>query len=151
MAEAIALGASVIAILQITDRLIGICKFYIESAGEGTRDLHAILLEASILKTIFETLDFLRKRNDGVSTLLDALSGKNGPIENCRRSIKKLDELFPAVDSERAQRVQSRKDKAIIFWNALAWPLKKEKAKKLLEEITQCKTTITLALTTVQR
>ena len=54
MAEAIAVVASSIAIIQITDRIISVCKTYIENIQDAPSDLRAILLEISTLKVIFQ-------------------------------------------------------------------------------------------------
>jgi len=148
MAEVIAVGASVIAIIQITDRIIGMCKFYVETARDASPDLRVILLETSTLKTIFENLNFLTACNSGVSTTVSTLSGGDGPIEGCRRSIIELEKLFPpdCIQTTGQNRSKKRKVKATLA--TLAWPLKENKARKLLDEIMRYKTTITLAITT---
>ena len=147
MAE-IAAAASVIAIIQITDRVVGLCKFYIETAKDVASDLRLILLEVSTLKTIFENLDFLMTHNCGVSTAVSTLSGKDGAIEGCRRSITELEKLFPSDWKQDAGQNTSKKQRVKATWAALAWPLKEKKARKLLDEIMRYKTTITLAITT---
>src|SRR5690242_17830169 len=96
MAEVVAVAASVIAIIQITDRIVDVCKFYIEVTGDASSDLRVILLETSTLKTIFENLNFLTACHSGVSTIVNPLSGVDGPIEGCRRSIAELEKLFPS-------------------------------------------------------
>lgn len=144
MAEVIAVGASVIAIVQISDRIIGFCKFYIETARDASSDLRATLLELSMLKTIFENLNFLTEYRNGVSSTASTLCGKDGPIEGCRRSITELEKLFPRDCIQNG----SKRKKIKSTFAALAWPLKETKAKKLLDEITRYKTTIILALTT---
>lgn len=147
MAE-IAAAASVIAIIQITDRIVGLCKFYIETVKDVASDLRLILLEVSTLKTIFENLDFLIAHNCGVSTAVSTLSGKDGAIEGCRRSITELEKLFPSDWKQTAEQNPSKKQRVKATWAALAWPLKENKARKLLDEIMRYKTTITLAITT---
>jgi len=147
MAEVIAVGASVIAIIQITDRIIGMCKFYVETARDASPDLRVILLETSTLKTIFENLNFLTACNSGVSTTVSTLSGEDGPIEGCRRSVTELEKLFPSDCIQTTGQNRSKKRKVKATLAALAWPLKENKARKLLDEIMRYKTTITLALT----
>jgi hypothetical protein len=148
MAEAIAVGASVIAIIQITDRIVGMCKFYIETARDAPADLRVILLETSMLKTIFENLNFLTACNSGVSTTVSTLSGEDGPVEGCRRSVTELEKLFPSDCIQTTGQSRSKKRKVKPMLAALAWPLKENKARKLLDEIMRYKTTITLAITT---
>ena len=59
MAEAIALGASVIAIIQLTELVVGSCKYYIGTVREAPSDLRVTLLEISALKSFLENLKFL--------------------------------------------------------------------------------------------
>lgn len=148
MAEAIAIGASVIAIIQITERIIGLCKLYIETVRDAPSDLRVMLLEASTLKTIFENLNYLNACSSEVSSTVSTLFGGDGPIEGCRYSITELEKLFPLdyIQSMGQNRSKKRRVKATL--TALAWPLKENKAKKLLDEIARYKKTIILALTT---
>lgn len=73
---------------------------------------------------------------------MDSLGGDAGPLEGCRRIISDLEALLPA------QHALSTESNTKVILNALAWPLKESKAKKLLEELGEYKSTITLALTT---
>ncbi|KAF2178798.1 hypothetical protein K469DRAFT_695126 [Zopfia rhizophila CBS 207.26] len=133
MAGAIAVGASVIGIIQISDGIIHLCKFYIGTAQDAPSDLRTILIEISTLKTILENLQFLN--DNGVSTAVDSLASQDGPIGGRWRSIAELENLIPSdhVQNEEANRSKKRKTKATLI--ALAWSLKEKKARKLLEEI----------------
>ena len=147
MAEVIAIGASAIAIIQITDRIVSLCKFYIETVKGAPSDLRAILVETSALKTIFENLQFLAACDDGVSNIASALSGVDGPIEGCLRSVTQLEKLFPSDWSKITGQGRSKKQKVKATLTALAWPLKESKARKLLDEVMRYKTCINLAIT----
>ena len=148
MAEVVAAASSVIAIIQITDRIIGLCKFYIETVKDVASDLRLMLVEISALKTIFESLDFFMTHKCGVSTAVGIMSGKDGAIDGCRRSITQLEKLFPSDWKPTAGKNTSKKQRVKATWASLAWPLKENKARKLLDEIMRYKTTITLAITT---
>ena len=76
------------------------------------------------------------------------LSGEDGPIEECYRSIAKLEELLPCDCIQAAKQRRYKKLKAKATLVALAWPFQEKKAKKLMEEIMRNKATITLAITT---
>ena len=151
MAEVLAIGASVIAIIQITDRIVGLCKFYIETVNDAPSDLRLIFLETSALKTIFENLDFLTACDSGVSKIVSGLASVDGPIEGCLKSVTQLEKLFPSNWTQNTGQSQSKKRKVKATLAALAWPLKEGKARKLLDEISRYKTTVTLALTTESR
>ena len=97
-----------------------------------------------MLRTIFESVNILATCDSGVSKTVSALSGKEGVIEGCRRSITELEKLFPSDCIQNTAQNQSKKRRVSM---ALAWPLKENKAKKLREEIARYRETITLALT----
>lgn len=148
MAEAIAIGASVIAVIQITERIISFSKFYIETARDAPSNLRAILIETSALKTVFENLKFLTACDGLFSTTASNFSGADGPIEGCLRSVTELEKLFPSDFVQVKGQGRSKKRKLNSALTSLAWPLKESKAQKLLDEIMRHKSTITLALTT---
>lgn len=148
MAEALAVGASVIAIIQISDRIIGLCKFYVETARDAPSDLRVILIETSALKTILENLNFLAACDGPDSPAARCISGADGPIEGCLRTVTELEKFFPSNSVWTEERKTSKRRKLNSVLTALAWPLKESKARKLLDEMMRYKTTIGLALTT---
>jgi hypothetical protein len=146
--DPISIGASVIAFIQVADRVIDLCKFYLEAAHEAPSDLRAILIETSTLKTILENLQFLASCGHS-PTALHILAGERGPIEGCLGAINDIEALLPSgyivpdgPDSS------SKRRKAKTALAVLAWPFKEKKAKKLLEQLMQYKSTINLALCT---
>lgn len=152
MAEAVGLGASIIAIYQIADRLIGLCKFYIETVHDAPSDLRKILIEMSALKTILQDLEFLKRFDSKLSAVLESMAGSDGAIGACRQAIADMEDLFPqdSVNTHRSADRASKRMKVAYKATlaALAWPFKASKAMKLLQDISMHKTTITLALTT---
>jgi len=151
MAE-VALGASIIAIYQIADRLIGLCKFYIETVHDAPSDLRKILIEMSALKTIFQDLEFLKRCDSKLSAVLESMTGSDGSIGGCRKAVTDIEKLFSqdSINTHRYEVRASKNTKSVYKATlaALAWPLKASKAMKLLQDISMHKTTITLALTT---
>lgn len=137
-----------IPIIQIVDRVIAQCKFYIETARDAPSDLRAILVETSALKSILENLSFLSACDGPLSAATRHVTGADGPIEGCLRTAAELEKLFP-LDTPKSTGWKSSKRKRLgSALTALAWPLKESKAHKLLDEMTRYKTTISLALTT---
>lgn len=148
MAEVVAIVASVIAVIQMTDGIGNICKYYIESVRDCPSELRVILLETSMLKTLFENLQFFYNSNNNISKTISSLAGQDGPIEGCKNSITALEALFPSDFAQTNGRQTSRKRKKLTATlAALAWPLKEKRARKLLEEIGKYKSTISLVLT----
>lgn len=145
-AEILGATASIIAIVQISKTIITICQFYIGEVDGASQDLRVILIEVSTLKGIAKSLKYLTQPNVANSTLLEQLAAVTGPIEGCKKALEELEKLLPdTAISANTQNSKRRKLDAAAA--ALAWPLRKGKAKKLLQEIMQHKTTINLALT----
>jgi|SRR3569833_36087 len=142
--EAVAIGASILAFIQVADRVIDLCKSYLESVRDAPSDLRKILVETSALRAILENLQFLRSCDHGPATL--HLPHLERSITECLMAITEMEGLFPSSSSTHP--VSSKRRKARITLKALAWPLKENRAKKLLGEMVQHKTTISLALTT---
>jgi hypothetical protein len=152
MAEVVALMASVIAIIQISDRVISLTKYYIESTSGAPSELRAILVEISTLNAILKSLEYLHDCDYTSPALWTQIGRPDGPLEGCRQSIKALEELFPseaiAVPTPNGQPSGAKKGKVDALLKTLAWPLKVRKARDLLQKITQYKALINLALST---
>jgi hypothetical protein len=137
-------AAGIIAVIQIADRIVSLCKRYLEAANDAPSDLRLLLVETSTMKTVLESLSFLCSCDHQPSSL-DCLLGNDGPIAACHETLTRIHHLFPSHDVDARLPTPKRRREAIMA--ALAWPLKESKAKKLLSELVQHKTTISLALT----
>ena len=146
MAEAIALAASIIAVVQLADRIASVCKSLIETVEDYPRDLRLIFVETGSLKVIFESLHFLNEDDPVDSATLRRLRGSNGPVESCKTAMDELNQLFPTLPLPGSKRRGTKRQKLQNVLTSLAWPRKAEKARKLLDEIMRHKTTINIAL-----
>jgi hypothetical protein len=81
--EVIAVKASMIAIIQIADRIVRLCKFYIKAAQDMLSNLRVILFETLTLKTIFENLQFLMACSSKASATVRSLASQDGLIKGC--------------------------------------------------------------------
>ena len=70
MAEAFALATSIVTIVQVADRVIALCKYFIQAAHDAPSDLRNILIETSTVKTILQNLQFLGDNVPGLSAAL---------------------------------------------------------------------------------
>lgn len=145
MAELLAFASSITAFIQLADRVISLSKFYLEALKDCPREIQVLFVEVSSLKGILESVDFLVQNplGDYCNNLLQQLAGRNGLIEGCRRSLEDLQKLLP-------QHIRGTGDKRYnmsAIARILAWPLKRERAGKLLQEVSQYKTSINIALT----
>ncbi|KAM7191236.1 hypothetical protein V8F20_009414 [Naviculisporaceae sp. PSN 640] len=146
MAEAIALAASIIAMVQIADRIATVCKFFIEKVKDYPKDLRRCYVEVQTLKIVFEGLRFLDKSDDSDLTILRRLQGADGPIKCCEESLEKLDKFFLGFPATPNQRAEGKAEKLKECLNRLAWPLKASKATELLDDLSRHKSSITMAL-----
>ncbi|KAF3803100.1 hypothetical protein GCG54_00011766 [Colletotrichum gloeosporioides] len=149
MAEVIGLVASIFATVQIADRVISLCKRYIESIQDAPSDLRTILIETSSVKAILENVKFIIECDNGQSKIFDSLNGPSGPVDGCHRAMKSLEGLFrtDTTSTQGLSRSKKLKGHALVTIATLAWPLKESKARKLLQDVATYKDTIMLALT----
>ncbi|KAK9800034.1 hypothetical protein SCARD494_01827 [Seiridium cardinale] len=139
---------TILAIVQIADRVIGLCKYWIETIRDAPSDLRSIPLETSMLQATFKNIEFLATCGDALSTTISDMLDPNGPIEHCRKVLMELTNLIPPEVVLAAHNSMSRKERTKMMLARLAWPLRENKAHKLLQELGRFKTTIGLALTT---
>jgi hypothetical protein len=132
--------ANIVALVHATNRLIALCRRFLEVVRDAPGELRLILVEVSTLKAILDDLHFLVSCNQAPESL-DSLTRGYGPIEGCQRIVTELEDLLPP---ECFLATESKK-RAIV--SALRWLTKESKAKTLLDELRQYKTTIALALT----
>jgi len=142
-ALAIGLAASIVAIVQAADRIAAVCRFYIQSTEDCPRDIRLILVETATVKATFESLEFFRNHDPESSGFLTGLGSADGPIAGCLRSITELEGLLPS-NTQRGSEISKRQAGRVVL-ASLAWAFKKEKARELLNQIVQQKTSINLA------
>ncbi|KAK0644279.1 hypothetical protein B0T16DRAFT_195007 [Cercophora newfieldiana] len=144
MAEALALVASVIAVVQISGEVIGLCRSYIEAVHDAP--FHHIFYELSTLKDVFESLERLVKSDKPLSLNLASLAGDDGAVAGCRECVSSLRDTMSPYAGGSSSVSQSKRGKVKDAFKALKWPLKEGKVKRLLEEISRHKASISLAL-----
>jgi hypothetical protein len=144
--DPLSITASVVAIVQIASTIISVCKDYVTTVANAPKDLRTILIQVGSVKCILETLELLISRGgDEVSIILQKLQNSDGPLDGCKQALIALNNLFP-TEAECSK--DGKRRKVLSSLRNLAWPLKESKARKLLKDIGQYKTTISVALTT---
>jgi hypothetical protein len=141
------IAGTTIAVVQISAKVLSLCKFYIETAHDAPADLHAIFLRVSTLKTIVESADYLATHSDGASETLEKLEKE--AIPRCHGLLTKVVALLPEnpVPDGQGRKAWSRMEKADLCRNALMWPFKAKRAAKLLKELDECIAAVNLAFT----
>ncbi|KAK3943202.1 hypothetical protein QBC46DRAFT_421476 [Diplogelasinospora grovesii] len=133
------LTSGVITVIQIADRIIGLCREYLDAIKDAPRDLRLILVEVATLKDLFEPIKHLLE----ASTIQQQESSLVTPVDVCYKALKELKVVIRA-NQPRANNPQKRQKVSLA---TLAWPFKQTKALKLIAEIETYKNTINLVLT----
>ncbi|KAM7208193.1 hypothetical protein V8F20_001473 [Naviculisporaceae sp. PSN 640] len=140
---------TIIAIVQLADRVIELSKYWIEGVRDAESDLRSILIETSMLKAILENIRFLSDCSDGLSTTLVGLSTSGGPLSHCQRILDEIiNNIIPFEILGNGQQPASEKDKFKFMIAKLGWANKRARAQKLLDELQRYNAAINLALIT---
>ncbi|RYP78839.1 hypothetical protein DL771_000224 [Monosporascus sp. 5C6A] len=133
MADPVSLGASIVAFIEVTDRIIRACKYCVETIKDAPKDMQMIMGEAISLRAILDSLGAADLHPKSMQLVPD-LFGKGGPVEAIRNALCELENLLP---KEIRGIPTSHSHRRVLA--QLAWPLKESKARKLLAEISHHK------------
>jgi hypothetical protein len=206
--DPISAGASVIAFIQVADRVVEVCSYIIRTVKDYPKDIRLILVETISLKSILEAVDLLR--HDDPTYTISLLDRISGTIAECQKTVEDLSKLLPKVPQDTAKRqrpnhitasssntlldpnsgfrrmaarlsfskpksepqVQRSKSssntstttivssedqydlpstKGALVLEALRWPMREPRARKLLQQLQHQKSTIALALSADSR
>jgi len=139
--DPLSLTASIIAVVTLASQVIKRCQSYLSAIKDAPGDFNNILIEVGSMKCVLETL----KLHVDVSGPFPDVTGINESVKGCETALRDLLGLLPNHASNSKKR---KKGKFDTIQADLKWPLKRAKAKRLLEEIGRSKSTITLVLTT---
>ncbi|OIW34172.1 hypothetical protein CONLIGDRAFT_667349 [Coniochaeta ligniaria NRRL 30616] len=144
-AEAIALGASITAFIQLADGVIKLTKNLVDSTADMPATLRMAQAETSSLKDILGELEKLRATADteGSTALVEATKK---PLENCHSSMEQLEvELAKlSISPSRVQTAPGKRQriKQVVKWGAGG----ENRVKKLVANLITEKATLSLAL-----
>ena len=148
MAEGLALAASVIAVIQITNSAISVCYDY-SSAVKGTSwEIPRLRSELESLRTVLQQLEPLAKQAEIAQTMPDTnlpafaqLCTPGGPLQLCFQDIEKLEEVLKTPSWSDGF---GPKRRAIV--QVLRWPLKEKETEKALRDIRRFTDVLSFAL-----
>lgn len=152
MAEVVGLAASVIAIVELTAKLAGCCKFYIENVKDARKDLRKVLIETTSLQGIVDNLRFLLDHDpDFEDAELGGLDAADGPISGCLECLKQLENLVPTPEDDASaststSRRLTMKQRSKAIAARLAWPLKRNTVMSTLDDMQRHKATMSLII-----
>ena len=136
MAEGLALATSIIAVIQISDRVISLACQFIGKVRGAEREVAHIITTITSLKGFLEFLNTFIENDDSARQLplLHKLSDPDGPLNTCTELLADIeDKLRPKRDYDGVLK-------------AITWPLKWKDIGKALETIERLKTSIMLTM-----
>jgi len=139
---------TILAVIQIADRVIELSRYWIEGVLDAESDLRSILLETTMLKSVLENIQFLSGCSDNLTKALGGLSLSDGPLGHCGRILADLAALIPPKVTENEKESTSKTEKVKVMVARLAWPMKRPRCQKLLDELQRYKAAISLSLVT---
>jgi hypothetical protein len=141
MAEPVSVVASVIAIIQISSKVISLCYSYQSRVTTAPRDLRSITQELQDLITVLQRLqEISQKLEDPNSQSIDRLealsllNSQDGPFPRCQTELRALEAKLEPKTGIKA------------VGQALLWPLKEKDIRKAIERIAGFRALLTIAL-----
>lgn len=136
--DPLSISASVIAVLQISGKVISATYNYSIGVKEGAKNASRIRTAVKDLQVVLESLlELLLTESidaSGRLTTLAKLNEDDGSMQNCRVILERLESELQPQTGWRAAR------------DALTWPLREEVVQKYLRTIEDIKSTLNLAL-----
>src|SRR5689334_18562768 len=135
--EALGLAASIVAVVQISTRVVALCTKYIESIDETSNVLRLIPIEISALKGLFEPLKVLVCLDEDTTVLETQLST---PVNGCLSTVGELCQLIDSIES--GDGGLGKHQNPANLKRRFAWLWKQDRARRLLDLLGVYKRTI---------
>src|SRR5271169_5737245 len=134
MAEGLAVAASIIAVIQITDSVTTLCRQYIGKVRGAEKEIFQIINTVASLKGILEFLQSFFDENQSRLPLLHSLSREHGPLKMCQNAVKDIE-----------SKLRPKRDQSGVL-KAITWPWKWKDIETMLGDIEKQKTLMILAM-----
>ena len=133
--DPVSAAASIIAIIQISAKLVELCRMCFSEVKEAKRDIQQLRNEVITLDNILVDLRDLIDTADGTK-----LSILDTSLKQCQSSLEELVKKLEGNDNTMKK----------FGWRALKWPFNSNDVKKAIETIERHKNMFNLALTVDQ-
>ena len=131
--DPLSISASIAALIQLTGSVIQYLSL-VKGAAKDRQRLLSELCNVSGMLYILEDQASQAKQGDAWSSTLLSLDGPNGPIQQFKTALERLEEKLTRVEGLRK------------IVKAVAWPFQKEEITEILNVIERQKTLFNLAL-----
>jgi hypothetical protein len=90
-------AASVIAMVQIADKIIDLCRAYTTGVKDAPAELRAILIEVRSVKCVLKVIELLDTSGEAETAFqgVEILEKLQGPLEGYKEALNSLKGLFP--------------------------------------------------------
>jgi hypothetical protein len=133
--DPISLVGTLIAIVQISSKLVSVCYEYRTGVKGARREISHILDEIIVVRTLVERLiDVAEQSDDAALHSLKAVNGPNAPLQRCLEELKDLKSALKLNGDLKPRSV------------ALLWPLKQKEVEGRLAALGRIKATLQLAV-----
>ena len=136
MAEALGLAASVIAVIDLSAKVVSRCSKYYANVKNAGDDIERLQREAQGLKATLERVHSLCDGRNGIR-LQESWSLREG-VEGCQKQLAQLNaKLKPRTTNKLMSRCGMR---------ALRWPLKSNEVDGIMKKLGNCRDNISFSL-----
>jgi hypothetical protein len=119
--DGLSAAASVIAVLQLSEAVLGACYRYVGKVKGAEADINLIIHQIGYLSTILRDLTTLTQSNARTDPL-KSLGGDKGPLAICARSLKEIKAKLP--------------DGPVNLRQKLQWPFESKKINETMGQVT---------------
>ncbi|OCK76219.1 NACHT and WD40 domain protein [Lepidopterella palustris CBS 459.81] len=137
--EVVASTTSIIAVIQVADRILALCGKYALAVKDAKKDIDRLMAELVTLHKVLKRVDeMVNSEATKLYMSHPALKDLEGSIRGCRST---LYELEVKLDPGKGRKLIGR-----FGLRALTWPFKSKDVTKIIEALDRHQTTIILAL-----
>ncbi len=139
MADPLSMVGSLIAVVQLTGKIISICYDYRSAFKSANRDLARTIDEITGLRDVLEQLlklvDYKDIDDRWKVPTVRSLAKPDGILATCKSELVRIE-----------KKIEPAKTKWTAIGQALTWPLKEGEISKDLDAISRTKSTLSLSL-----
>lgn len=138
--DGLSAAASVIAVVQISEKVFNLCRMYYLEVKKARKDIKRLRDEVTSLQDVLTNVaDLAEDPCSANLSILSLLNQQNGPVQQCQGDLAGLiTNLDPGQGKNKMKQFGLR---------ALKWPFNSKDVEKLLTTIGRHKATFNLALT----
>ena len=144
MADPFSIVTGSLTLLELSAKVIKQCKHLISAAKSAPQELKSILVEVYALEAALNSLSFLAGEDSEFAEQATNRVGVKSAVTNCEATLDDLAKELGSLSIGNSTQIGTSKRQRVK--EAIKWTWKEAEVKKLLNDVLQHKTTITLGL-----